>query len=228
MIRRLVVLVVLAAALVAADLAARAWSESKLAEQAAAYYPPSGTSSATIHSFPFLGRLLVAGDVSEVVLRMEDLRAGIVVVRRLELDLRDVTLDRRELFAGRVKVVDVGAGRIEALVDGSTLARAVDLDVRFSDGEVEIHRRVRGVDVSARGRVTLEGNRLRIVPTSVEGLRLPATAFTVAYDLPGAELLPCSAEVRPVPEGLLVSCAVDDVPPALVPGAAATGPRTPS
>jgi hypothetical protein len=219
--RKLIVLAVFAGVLVAADIGARSRAEAELAEQSAAYYPPSSASSASIESFPFLGRLLAVGDVQHVSLRMENLRAGILTVRRLEFDLSDVEVDRSELFAGRVRVLDVGAGRIEALVDGASMAQAAGLDLRFSDGEVEVHRNVRGVDVSARGRVTLEGNRLRIVPTSVQGLRLPASAFSVTYDIPGVELLPCEAEVRPVPEGLLVACAVDDVPPALVQGAAA-------
>jgi hypothetical protein len=220
-LRKLIVLLVVLGALVLADMAARSWAEAKLAEQTAAYYPPSSASSASIRSFPFLGRLLLFGDVPGVSVRMENLRAGILTVRRLEFDLTDVRVDRGELFAGRVQVVDVGAGRVEALVDGSSLARVVGVDLRFAEGEVEIRRRVRGVDVSARGRVTLEGNRLRIVPTSVQGLGVPASALSVTFDIPGARLLPCQAEVRPVAEGLLVTCAVDDVPPALVQGAAA-------
>ncbi|MGH9035856.1 MAG: LmeA family phospholipid-binding protein [Acidimicrobiia bacterium] len=225
MIRKLVVLAAVGGVLLAADVAARSWAEAELAEQAAAYYPPSSTSSASIRSFPFLGRLLIGGDVPGVSVRMEDLRADILTVRHLGLDLSDVKVDRGELFSGRVRVLDVGAGRIEALVDGSSLARAVGLDLRFAEGEVEIHTIVRGVEVSARGRVTLEGNRLHIVPTSVQGLGLPATALTVTYEIPGAELLPCQAEVRPVPAGVLVACAVADVPPALLPGAAATAPQ---
>jgi hypothetical protein len=124
-----------------------------------------------------------------------------------------------------VRILAVGAGGIGALVDGPSLARAVGFDLRFTDGEVEIHKKVRGVDVSARGRVTLEGNRLRIVPISVQGLGLPATALSVTFDIPGVPLLPCQSEVRPVAEGLLVACAMDHVPPALVQGAAAATRR---
>ncbi|MGH8972558.1 MAG: LmeA family phospholipid-binding protein [Acidimicrobiia bacterium] len=226
--RRLVTLALLAVTLVAADVLARAWAESNLARQAAAYYPPSTASSASIRSFPFLGRLLVAGEVSAVSLRMEGLPADVLTVRHLQFDLDDVKIDRGEMFAGRVRVLDVGAGRVEALVDGTSLARALGLDVRFADGEVEVHREIRGVDVSARGRVTLEGNKLRIVPISAQGLSVPASTFTVTYDIPGVRLLPCDAEVRPVPEGLLVACSVEDVPPALVQGAAAAGLRAPS
>lgn len=221
----MIILAVLTAGLVAADFAARTWAESKLAEQAAAYYPPSGSSSASIRSFPFLGRLLVAGDVPGVSLRMENVRADVILLSRIEFDLSDVVVDRGELFAGRVQVVDVGAGRIEGLVDGSSLARAAGVDLRFGRGEVEVHRQVGGVDVSATGRVTLKGNRLRIEPTSVQGVGVPASSLTVTYDIPGVELLPCAAEVRPVPEGLLLTCALEDVPPALLPGAATAGPR---
>jgi hypothetical protein len=226
-LRKLIVLLVILGALFAADVATRSWAEARLAEQAAAYYPPSSASTASIRSFPFLGRLLVLGDVPDVSLRMENLVAGILTIRRLDFDLADVKIDRGELLGGRVSILDVGAGRVEALVDRSSLARAIVLDVRFTHGEVEIHKNVRGVDVSARGRVTLEGNRMRIVPTSVQGLGLPASALSVTYDIPGVELLPCQAEVRIVPEGVLVACVVDDVPPALVQGAAAVPSRTP-
>ncbi|MGH9040754.1 MAG: LmeA family phospholipid-binding protein [Acidimicrobiia bacterium] len=227
MIRKLVFLAVLTAGLVAADFAARAWAESKLAEQAAAYYPPSGASSASIRSFPFLGRLVVGGDVPGVTLRMENVQADVLLLSRMDFDLSDVVVDQGELFSGRVQILDVGAGRIEALVDGSSLARAVGLDVRFTAGEVEVHRNVGGVDVFARGRVTLEGNRLRIEPTSVQGADVPASTFAVSYDIPGVELLPCAAEVRPVPEGLVISCALEDVPPVLVQGVGSARGRAP-
>ncbi len=223
--RKLVTLVLLAVVLVAADVLTRGWAESELAARAAAYYPPSSASSAEIHSFPFLGRLLVGGDISAVSLRLENVTAGVLALRHLRFDFDDVKFDRTELFSGRVRVLDVGAGRMEALVDGSSVTRAVGLDVRFADGEVEVHREIAGVDVSARARVTLEGNRLRVVPISVQGLPVPASRLTVAYDIPGVQLLPCSAAVRPVPEGLVISCSVDDVPPALIQGAAGAALR---
>ena len=45
---------------------------------------------------------------------------------------------------------DIGRGRIVATVDGPSLAKAVGVDVRFRPGEVEVHRRIQGVDVTAR------------------------------------------------------------------------------
>ena len=55
------------------DQAAKGWAESKLAERAAAYYPPGSGSSASIHSFPFIG-LAVLGVVPQVDVNLDDLR----------------------------------------------------------------------------------------------------------------------------------------------------------
>jgi hypothetical protein len=215
--RKLVVVVVIAAgALVVGDQAARVYAQSKLAERAAAYYPPSTASDASIRSFPFVGRLLVSGDVPDVKVGMDNLRADVVLIRRFELDLHDVVVDRQALFKGRVEITGIGSGRIEALVDGSSLARAVGEDLRFHDGGVEIHKRVGGRDVFARGRVTVAKNALRLEPTSVQGAGLPASAFTLTIQIPGSDLWPCAAQAQSVEGGLRVSCTVEHVPPALV------------
>jgi hypothetical protein len=219
-VRKLLVLAVVAAALVAADVAARGWAESSLAEQAAAYYPPSTAAQASIRSFPFLGRLLVRGEVPEVSLSMENLRPEVVVLRHLDLDLEAVEIDRSELFRGRVRLLDVGRGTVSARIDLPSLAQAAGADVRFTEGRLEIHKRVRGVDVFATVQASIEGNTVRLQPTSVEGLRLPLETFAVTYQIPGSELFPCSADLRAVENGLLVSCRVDDVPAALVQAAA--------
>lgn len=212
----LVVLVVLGGVLLGADVAARAWAESRLREQAVAYYPPGSTATATIRSFPFLGRLLLQGEVPEASLTMENVQADILIVSSIDLDLERVELDRPALFRGEVRVVDVGRGRVEARIDGSSLARAAGVDIRFGDGVVEIHKTIRGVDVSATARATLDGNQLRLTAIEVQGRRVPLETFVVTYDIPGVELIPCDADLRPVAGALLVSCALDDVPPGLV------------
>jgi hypothetical protein len=198
------------------DQMARSWAETKLRERAAAYYPPAASTSATIHSFPFLGRLVVQGLVPEVTLTMDDVRFGTLLVNSLRLDLHTVDIDKGELARGRVRVLDIGQGRIDLRVDGGSLARAVDADVRFLDGSIEVHKRVGGKDVVARGQVTLDGNTLRLRPTSVEGSGLPASAFALSYQLPGSKLPPCRADVRAVPGGLVAGCTFTDVPESLV------------
>jgi len=210
------VLVAVLAALLFADQATRVWAEGKLRDRAAAYYPPATSASASIRSFPFLGRLLASGDVPEVTLSMQDVRYGLVVVSTLTLDLHSVRVDRRELFKGHVRLLDVGQGRIEARLDGPSIGRALGVDLRVSDGVIQIHKQVQGVPVTATAKVTFSGNVVRIEPIKVQGAPVPASALTVSYKIPGAELLPCTPEVRAVSGAVILSCSVSDVPAGLV------------
>lgn len=221
--RKLVVLSVVAGVLLAGDQAARVYAQSKLAERAVAYYPPSTSADASIRSFPFVGRLLVQGVVVEMKVGMENLQADVILIRRLDLDLRDVELDRNALFRGRVELTDIGSGRIDALFDGPSLAKAAQADLRFHEDSVEIHKRVGGTDVFARGRASVSNNVLHLQPTSVQGVGLPASAFALTIRISGPEILPCDAVAEPVEGGLLVGCTLKDVPPSLL-RAARSGP----
>lgn len=202
-------------ALIVGDQAAKGWVETKLAERTAAYYPGAG-SSASISSFPFVGRLLFLGSIPRVDVDLDDLQVAPVVIRRLSLQVVDVKLDRGELFGGSVRLEDVGRGTIEATVDGPSLARAVGVDVRFAPGEVTVRRRIQGVDVVARGTVTVQGNMVTVTPTSVQGLSVPPSRLAISYRIPGIELLPCPADVEIRKDALVLACQVTDVPPALV------------
>ncbi len=219
----LVVPTVILLALIVGDQAAKGWAESKLAERAAAYYPPGSGSSASIHSFPFIGRLLVSGSIPRVDVNLDDLRIETVLIRRLSIHVSNVKLARGELFGGRVRLDDVGQGRIVATLDGPALAKAVGLDVRFTPGEVEVHEKIQGVDVTAKGKVAVKGNLVTVTPTSVEGLSVPASRFAISYRIPGIEILPCQADVKIIQNGLVLACDVADVPAALV-QAAQSGP----
>jgi hypothetical protein len=202
---------------IVADQAVTGWAESTLAERAAAYYPPGSASSAAIHSFPFVPRLLITGDVPRVEVNLDDLRVKEVLVRQLSLRVSDVRLDRDELFQGRVHVRDVGQGTIVATLDGPALARAIGADVRFtSAGDVEVHERIQGVNVKARGKLTFKGNVLTVTPTSVEGRSVPADRFVINYRIPGTELLPCPPQVKVITDAVVLSCDVVDIPAALV------------
>ena len=212
----LVVPTIILLALVVGDQAAQSWAESKLAERAAAYYPPGAGSSASIRSFPFLGRLLFFGSVRRVDVNLDDLRFEAVLVRRLSLRVSDVKLDRDELFSGRVRLDDVGEGQIVATIDGPSFAKATGFDVRFSPGQVEVHRTIQGVDVVAKGTLAVKGSLVTVTPTSVQGLAVPASRLAISYRIPGIELLPCQADVKIIQNGVVLSCDVTDVPAALV------------
>jgi hypothetical protein len=212
----LVIPTVVLLALIVGDQAVKGWAEGKLAERAAAYYPPGARSSAAIDSFPFVGRLLFNGSIPRVDVDLEDVRFQAVLVPRLSLRVSDVQLDRGELFDGRVKLEDIGRGRIVATVEGPSLAEATGFDLRFRPGEVEVHQRIQGVDVVAKGRVAVKGNLVTVTPTSVQGLSVPLNRFAISYRIPGIEILPCQADVRVVQNAIELSCDVTDIPAALV------------
>jgi hypothetical protein len=204
-------------ALIVADQAVKGWAESKLAERAAAYYPPGSGSSASIRSFPFIPRLLVTGEVPRVAVNLDDLRVQQVLIRQLSIRVSDVKLDRDEVFRGRVHVRDVGQGTIVVTLDGPALARAMGADLRFtSAGDVEMRQRIQGEDVKAKGKLTVKGNNITVTPTSVEGRSVPASRFAINYRIPGVELLPCAAESKVTRDTVVLSCNVVDIPAALV------------
>jgi hypothetical protein len=204
-------------ALIVADQGAKGWAESKLAQRAATYYPPGSGSSASIHSFPFIPRLLFTGEVPRVDVNLDDLRIQAVLVRQLSIHVAHVKLDRDEMFRGRVHVSDVGEGTIVATLDGPSLAKAIGADLRFTPaGDVEVHQRIQGVDVKAKGKVTFKGNVIMVTPTSVQGLNVPASRFAINYRIPGIELLPCQAEAKVIKDAVVLSCDVVDIPAALI------------
>jgi len=219
----IVVPTVILLALIVGDQAAKGWAESKLAERAAVYYPPGAGSSASIHSFPFLGRLLVSGSVPRVDVTLDDLHVDPVLIRQLSIHVSAVKLNRSDLFHGRVHLDDVGAGKMVATIDGPSLARAAGVDLRFTSGEVSVHEKIQGVNVIAKGKVAVKGNLVTVTPTSVEGLAVPPSRFAVSYRIPGIEILPCQADVKIIENAIVVACTVTDVPPALV-QAAQSGP----
>jgi LmeA-like phospholipid-binding len=213
-VRKLVIAaVVLMGAGFVADEMARSWAEAKLAERAAANYQATSSSS-LIRSFPFLGRLALQGVVPEVELRMEDVRLDPLLVRSLDLDLRTVEVDRAELTRGRLRLVDIGEGRIDLRIDGPSLAQALGADLQFRDGSIEVRRRVGAVEVMARGELILDGNTLRLQPTSGEGAGPPAFALT--YQVPRALLPPCRTELRAVAGALVAGCTFTEVPESLL------------
>lgn len=217
--RKWIVLVfptVILLAFVVADQAAKGWAESQLADRAADYYPPGSGSSASIRSFPFLGRLLFLGSVPRADVNLEDVRFQAVLVRRLSLRVSDVKLDRAELFSGRFHLDDIGQGQITATLDGPSLAKATGFDLRFKPGEVEVHQKIQGVDVVAKGQVAVKGNVVSVKPTSVQGLTVPLSRFAINYRIPGIEILPCQANVKIIQNGVTLSCQVSDIPAALV------------
>lgn len=200
------------------DRLGRAWAEDQIRHRAESHYP-GGRAVARIRSPRFLWPVVRRGTVSDLEVVLFDAEVKTegtpVRLRRLLLALHQVTVRRRDLWRGRIRLKDLGSGRVEVEIDGASLARAVGLPLVFHDDEVEIRAGVGLLAVSARGALSLEGDVLRFRPGSVQGFPL-LVSMDFDFRLPTSPLWQEAADVRSIEGGLVLTCALDAVPPGLV------------
>lgn len=188
----------------AADIGARAVAESQLRERVAASADPAGPTSARIDSFPFLGRLLTAGDISRMRVSAAQVTVEGLTFARVSVDLHDVTLDRDRLLSAREIVLEsLSSGTAVAEVTQDELSERLGVAVDLEAGRARV--RVAGQMVTATASVS--NNTLRL---SVSGLSIPALR------IPRLPLVPCVADAEILPGRVRLSCSVDQVPAELL------------
>lgn len=203
--RRLVIaLAILLVVLVVGDFVAKAYATSQLRDRAERAVRGATSSTASISSFPFTGRLLLAGSVPKVDVRVGPVVAGRVTFASVSVDLHDVHVDRNRLINDRqVQLTGLGSGTVTAELTDTEVSRLAGTRVTFAPGRVMVS--AAGVDVAASVQVT-NGSM------SFGGLRLP-----IQLRIPRAPLFPCDATSAVVKEGAVdLSCTVHSVPPELV------------
>lgn len=205
--RKLVLLVVLAAVLlgaVAVDAAAESRAESEVAGAVERGVGNVGRVEAAIDSFPFLGRLLVQERVPTLRIRLSEVAGYGIRVAELVVVARDLRLDRDVLLAGDVRVTGVGTVRSEARITEAEISRATGAEVRLqSDGRARIT--VQGTTVTAAAEVV--DGRLRFAVDPLPAITLP---------LPTTTLLPCQPTAEVVAGALLVWCEAERLPQILL------------
>ena len=200
----LVALAVLVVALVAGDFLAKAYATNQLRDRAERAVHGAMSADASISSFPFTGRLLLAGEVQNVHVRVGPVAAGRVTFSSVSVDLHDVHVDRHRLINDRkVQLTGLGRGTVTAELTDAEVSRLVGTPITFRPGRVTVS--AAGVDVAATVQVT-NGSM------SFGGLRLP-----ISFRIPHAPLFPCDATSAVVKQGAVdLSCTVTSVPPELV------------
>jgi hypothetical protein len=189
---------------VAADVAARAVAETQLRDRVAVEAGSAGPTTARIDSFPFLGRLLSAGDVSRIRVASADVTVEGLTLARVAVDLRRVRIDRDRLFSEqKVVLSDLESGTATAEVTAEQLSERLGVDVTLEAGRARV--RVAGQSVTATASVS--DNVLRLV---VSGVNVPALR------IPRLPLLPCVADAEILPGRIRLTCSVDEVPAELV------------
>lgn len=200
------------------DAAARRWAQDQIRLRAEAFYPGS-RARARIRSARFVWPLVRSGKVAdlEVAVFDADVEAddAVVRLRRVTIDLHEVTIRRRDLWRGRIRLKDLGSGAVEVVIDGPSLAAAVGLPLVFHADEVEIRRGMGPLAVSARGTLSVDEDVLRFRPGSLQGLPL-LVSMDFEFNLPTSPVWPRAADVRSVEGALVLTCDLDDVPPGLI------------
>jgi hypothetical protein len=165
---------------------------------------PAGPTTARIESFPFLGRLLAAGEVARIRVAASELTVEGLTFARVALDLHGVTIDRDLLLSDqKVVLTDLDRGTATAEVTAEQISERVGLPVTLEPGRARV--RVAGQTVTATASVTDNTLRLAVSGVSVPALRIPK--------LP---LLPCVANAEIGAGRVRLTCSVDQVPAELV------------
>lgn len=197
-------LAILAGLLVAADVGARSVAESQIRDRVVVAAGPAGDTTARISSFPFLARLLTAGDVSRIRVAATDVTVEGLALARVALDLHGVRLDRDRLLSEqKVVLTDLDRGTAIAEVTAGQLSERLGVAVTLEQGRARV--RVAGQTVTATASV--EDNQLRL---SVSGFNVPRLR------IPRLPLLPCVADAEILPGRIRMTCSVDQVPAELV------------
>jgi hypothetical protein len=201
--RLLIALVILLVLLLVGDFVAKAYATTQLRDRAKQAVRGATSSSASITSFPFTGRLLVAGSVSKVHVRVGPVAAGRVTFASVAVDLHDVHVDRNRLIRERkVQLTGLGSGTVTAALTDVEISRLAGARVSFAPGRASVN--VGGTQVAATVQVT-NGTM------SLAGARLPQ------FRVPRAPLFPCDATSAKVTQGAVeLSCTVHNVPAELV------------
>jgi hypothetical protein len=204
-VRKLVVLVVVAAFLTGVDVVAKNAAEGQIEKRARVEAGGSASAAADIKSFPFVGRLLVSGRAGDITVTLHDVTASALQFTTVRIALVDVKLDKAKLFKGKAEITHIDKGTITVGLSASDLSKQAHVPVTISKGKVFVT--VAGRTLGAVPAVSAEGS-LRL---SVEGL--PA----VNLPIPRTRLISCPVSRVNVREGeLLASCDITEVPPALL------------
>ncbi|HUQ00816.1 MAG TPA: hypothetical protein VM093_10195, partial [Aeromicrobium sp.] len=166
---RLVVALVLVLGLLAgADVAARGYAEREIAARAEAAVP-GAQATAHIRSFPFVLRLLVSGSVQELRVQLSPVKASRLELRGVDLGLSDLTLDRGQLFSGKVEPVGLGQGNVAFEVSEVELSKVLGRRVTIEGGHLYVD--VLGQDVEAR--VGTSGSAITLTVAGLPLLTVP-------------------------------------------------------
>jgi len=202
----LLVVAVLAVGGLAADVVLKNRAETELAAEVGRRVPGTTGIEANISSFPFVGRLLLSGQVPKVVVTAQ--HAGIadaVALSDIRVQVDDVEMDTGAAKDGRavVKSIDRGSVQADLRVDQINPRLPRGFSVQLEDGKAV---------VSGPG-----GAEAKVTATPEGALQIKIASRTLLdLALPKTDLLPCAPAATFVTGAVRLTCTFDEIPPLLV------------
>lgn len=201
---RLLTLVVLlvAIAVVGAEVVVPPRMEEAIESRVAAGVPEATSVTAELEAFPVVARGLATGEVQRLMVTLDEVARPEVTISSVDIDVRGIELSRRALVERELDLERVDRAALSAIVTEDDLEEAFtggNLDLTLRPGRVEatVAGRSVGSDVTvANGRVTFDLGRLP----------------DASVALPGPELFPCPLDGEVVQGALRLSCVLEQVP----------------
>lgn len=207
MLRRLLVLAVLALVLFAVDRGSAALAGRLVGQRIQRAEGLSTAPAVHFGGFPFLTQV-AAGRYTDLQVTATDIRRGDLRIARLTAHLRDVRVPAGDLISGRLSAVPVGSVDAQALVRYADLSAALtgrQVSFRDAAGRLRLSTVVRlfgtAYRLVATGAVAASGARLAITPND---LQASAGGMTVQLAPQFGRALAVAVQV-PLPFGLQLS-----------------------
>ncbi len=200
----LLLLAVVAVAALGADIVLKNRAETELVAQINRRVPEANGVRARIRSFPFVGRLLVSGKVSQVDVTAQHSETGGLALSDIRVRVEEVEMDTDAAMDGRavVRSIERGSLRADLREDRINARLPKQVQVRLEEGSAT---------VSGPGGSEA---KLTLSPEGKVQLRV-ANRLVLDLALPETQLLPCRPTATFVTGALRLTCEFTEVPPLL-------------
>jgi hypothetical protein len=204
-------LVLLLVVAVVGDVTARAYAQGQM-EKRIDSRVPGATSQVHISSFPFVGKLLLAGKVDDISAHISHVSYGQFNFDSITLRVNGLEMDRNLLLRRQVRVTGIRTATVSADMNQADFDRLVGYPVVLGDGQVEVS----ALGVTASAKVSVVNNELRLDDLRAGGFSLGLTVpIRNVIPFPRLAVLPCVAGVKVIPGHLVTTCTFHTVPDVL-------------
>jgi hypothetical protein len=202
------------------DVVALGVASKNLRQQISANVPHTGATHGRVRSFPFIGRFIVFGTISEVEASVDGVDAGPVHFENITAKLHGIKIDRGALVHRKARLQNISSGTVSAEISDTELSRLIGQTIKFTPGKASLT--IHGFTINAK--IEVQNGALKFgglgLPGGLGGglgggLNIPGGLSIpgLSLPIPRAPLLPCSTQSADVIQGRIrVSCTITQIP----------------